>query len=86
MQIHARHLMISYAMVLYKLVISQHLLLQLFHAWLVFEQVIANDEAAVEINDLGDMEFAMCRFIQSSSSLNDHQCLVGLGIDSDGFE
>lgn len=62
--------MILDTVVFQHLVVCQNALLQVDHFGIIFEEVVANEEAAVQVNDLGYMQFAVRWLVQSPSCLD----------------
>lgn len=68
--------MIFQAVVFEKLVVGEHLVLELNHFGIILVNVVSNNKASVKINHLRDVQLSMCWFVQSSSGL-DHLVHIG---------
>lgn len=62
-QIRLVHLMVLDTMVLDQLIIGQNPLLQVNHFRVILEDIITNQKATIEINHLGNMQFAVSWFV-----------------------
>lgn len=64
-------LVIAQAVVAELSVVVQDFVLGLDYFWVVLEVHVSCDETAIQLNDLGDLQFTVSWFIQSAGSLND---------------
>lgn len=62
--------MVLDTMIFQHLVICEYALLQVNDFGIILEQVVADKESTIQVDDLGYMQFAVCWLVQSSSCLN----------------
>jgi hypothetical protein len=67
-------------------IVCKDIFLELNNPRIVFEVIESLNESSIEFDDLRKGESSMCGLVKASSGLNDLECFVIGGVDSDGEE